>query len=202
MPRNTIPIIGLLATTWLGACAEPPRGALAAEWNAASPSVVDSVRPIEEELARFRHEVGGGEVRELDSDVRSRDELIAAFTRALEQRDPAALQRLLLTPAEFAWLYYPHTVYTHPPYRQAPGMVWLLTSQNTHKGMSRLLERYGGRRLEGTGYRCGRTEPQDLNVLHLDCGVLLPGDTTPRALFGSVIERNGRFKFVSYANGL
>lgn len=49
---------------------------------------------------------------------------------------------------------------------------------------------------------CGTVEPQDLNVLHGDCGVRFDGDTLPRSLFGTVIERRGRFKFVSYANGL
>lgn len=190
--------LAVLLAWCMAGCAEPQRPVM----TTAHQTMVDSVRPIEVELARFRRENGAGEVRELDSPARSRDALVQAFVRALEQNDTAALRRLLLTPAEFAWLYYPYTVYTHAPYRQAPGMVWLLTSQNTRKGVGRLLERFGGAPLDVRGHTCARSEPQDLNVLHLECGVQLAGDARPRALFGTIIERSGRYKFVSYANDL
>ena len=141
-------------------------------------------------------------VRALRGGATSRDELVARFGQALAAHDTAALSALLLDAQEFAWLYYPYTVYTHPPYRQAPGMVWLLTAQNSEKGLRRVLERFGGRDPALAGYACRTTEPQDLNVLHGDCAVRLAGDTTGRRLFGTIIERDGRFKFVSYANGL
>lgn len=168
----------------------------------AAAATVDSIRPIAEELAHFRAGVGARrEVRALRGGARSRDELVARFSRALAAHDTAALAGLQLDAGEFAWLYYPYTVYTHAPYRQAPGVVWLLTTQNSEKGLRRLLERYGGRD-PGHDYECGTREPQDLNVLHGACVVRLAGDSARRRLFGTIMERDGRFKLVSYANEL
>jgi hypothetical protein len=195
-----------LAALLAAACAvEPsPERAAGTPLEAALPAtmaVVDSALPVEAELRRFRV-AAGAEARELRGGGESRDALVGAFLQALHRQDTAALRRMLLTPAEFASLYYPYTIYTHPPYTQSPGMVWMRTAQNSQKGLSRLLQRYGGRRLDAGDYRCAAPEPQDLNVLHADCGVVFPGDPLPRSLFGTIIERNGRFKFVSYANGL
>lgn len=163
-------------------------------------AVVDSARPMEEDLQRFRASLGGEAPRELEGAPRSRDALVRAFVRALEREDTAALAGLVIDAAEFAWFYYPFTVYTHPPYSQPPGMVWLVTEQNSRKGLGRLLRSLGGRPLDFQGYRCARSEPQDVNLLHLDCGLLSGRDTTPVRLFGTILERHGRFKFVSYAN--
>jgi hypothetical protein len=109
---------------------------------------------------------------------------------------------MAMNAAEFAYFYYPYTVYTHPPYTQPPGLVWLLTEQNGRKGLVRLLRRFQDGRMDFRGYHCGRVEPQDLNLLHSGCGLLIGGDTVPARLFGTIIERSGRFKFVSYSNGL
>jgi len=205
---------GLIAVgCFAGAVALSPHGIGADPVGSAEPvrskavrdpqsAVVDSVRPIAEELARFRAGLGRPAPRELAGGARSRDGLVQAFMQALEQQDTARLAAMAMDAAEFAWFYYPYTIYTHPPYTQAPGMVWMLTTQNGQKGLARLLRRYGGRPLDNRGYRCGRVEPQDLNRLHLECGVLIGPDQAPARLFGTIIERNGRFKFVSYANGL
>lgn len=196
--RIRLPLLALLLLASSGCSPDRRTAAAAAE----AAITVDSIRPIEVELARFRESVGGREVRALRGGAPSRDELVARFSQGLAAHDTAALSALLLDAQEFAWLYYPYTVYTHPPYQQAPGMVWLLTVQNSEKGLRRALERFGGREPDGTRYSCATTEPQDLNVLHGDCAVRLAGDTTDRRLFGTIIERAGHFKFVSYANGL
>jgi len=164
--------------------------------------VVDSVRPVDEDLRRFRAQLGRPAPRELEGAEPARDQLVRAFVRALERRDTARLAAMAMNAAEFAYFYYPYTIYTHPPYTQAPGLVWLLTEQNGRKGLVRLLRRFQESRMDYRGYRCGRVEPQDLNLLHLDCGLLIGNDTVPARLFGTIIERNGRFKFVSYSNGL
>ncbi|HSJ15075.1 MAG TPA: hypothetical protein VK939_11710 [Longimicrobiales bacterium] len=194
----------LLVTVLAGGCAIEPAGsgtaadpAPAAPWG--SP-VSDSVRPVAVELAAFRE--GMTAPRRLEGGARSREALVRALVGAVERRDTTRLRELHLSAAEFAWFYYPYTIHTHPPYQQAPGMVWLLTTQNSQKGMTRALRRLGGQPLGYRGHDCVRSEPQDLNTLHAGCGVRLAGDSVPRRLFGTIIERAGRFKFVSYANSL
>ncbi|HXO86405.1 MAG TPA: hypothetical protein VN803_12870, partial [Gemmatimonadales bacterium] len=66
---------------------------------------VDSAVSREAELARFRD--GLTEPAALAGGAASRDALVRAFVRALQARDTIALAGLLLTRAEFAYLYYP-----------------------------------------------------------------------------------------------
>jgi hypothetical protein len=162
--------------------------------------VVDSARPAEVELARFRESLV--RPRRLEGGTRSLEALVHDFARAVATRDTARLRELHITAAEFAWFYYPYTVYTHPPYEQAPGLVWLLTTRNSQKGSNRLLRRFPGRDLRVLAIRCAEVVPQDINTLHGACTVELEGAAAPQLLFGTIIEREGRFKFVSYANGL
>jgi hypothetical protein len=173
---------------------------LAPATDAEPKSHVDSVRSIADELARFR--VGLTPVTDLHGGARSRGTLIKQFLAALAAHDTVTLQRLHLTRAEYAYLYYPYTVHTHPPYEQPAGLAWMLTTQSSQKGLKRLLARLAGTRPPLAGYTCASTEPQDLNILHRECVLKLQGNSAPQQLFGTIIERNGRFKFVSYSNGL
>jgi hypothetical protein len=191
---------GSQAATPAGPVQAAAPGAAIGTLNDPPTAVVDSARPVEEELRRFRAALGVAAPRELAGAPRSRAALVRSFVRALERKDTATLASLVIDAAEFAWFYYPFTVYTHPPYTQPPGMVWLVTEQNSRKGLGRLVRSLGGRPLDLRGYRCGRSEPQDVNLLHLECGVLLGRDPAPVRLFGTILERQGRFKFVSYAN--
>ena len=90
--------------------------------NRAQPGyIVDSILPVEEELRRFRADLPDAPTR-LVGGTDNRDALVAAFLHAVQARDSAALARLALTRAEFAYLVYPSSPYTVTPYRQAP---WL-----------------------------------------------------------------------------
>jgi hypothetical protein len=192
----------LLMLTLLNGCAsEAPAVEPAALAMADAPRVVvDSARPAEAELARFRESLEPP--RRLEGGARSLEALVHDFAQAVGTRDTARLRELHITAAEFAWFYYPYTVYTHPPYEQAPGLVWLLTTRNSQKGSNRLLRRFPGRDLRVLAIRCAEAVPQDINTLHGACTVELEGAAAPQRLFGTILEREGRFKFVSYANGL
>jgi hypothetical protein len=167
--------------------------------------VVDSALPIEEALRRFRTDVKdtptvlvGGE--------RSREALVAAFARAVERGDSVALRRMAITRAEFAFLVYPSSQYTRPPYRQQPEIVWLLLSAAGDKGMKRLVERRKGERFSLAAHECP-TPPavEGENRLWRGCVVRRirpPADTVTERLFGPIIARGGRFKFYSYGNEL
>jgi hypothetical protein len=182
----------------------PPAAAAARTAGTAvgPPTVVDSILPIEEELRRFR--AGTTEVSALGSSAaHSRDELVRRFVEAIARQDTAVLTALLVDRAEFAWLYYPHTVYSRKPYELSPGLVWFQMAQNSGKGLGRALHRFGGERLGVSGHRCDR-EPEQLgpNRIWAGCVVQLAGRPDELSLFGAIIERAGRFKFVSYGNAL
>jgi hypothetical protein len=166
--------------------------------------VVDSILPVEEELRRFRAVVGGVPASELKGGATSREALVSKFLKSLESNDTAALRSMLLTPREFADLVYPESPHTHPPYRQPPGLVWSMIQNAGSSGFTRLLRRLGGVALRHEGTRCeGPLERQGENTIMSRCNMRIAepgGSIRSRRLFGSIIERHGRFKFVSYAN--
>ncbi|MFL5575454.1 MAG: hypothetical protein ACJ79S_05740 [Gemmatimonadaceae bacterium] len=166
--------------------------------------VVDSVLPPEEALRRFRE--GLSPVARLDGGARSRDGLVADFARAVERGDSVALRRLEISRAEFAYLFYPSSIYTRPPYREQPEIVWILQRAKGGSGYRRLVQRFAGRPLGYRGYRCA-LEPriQGENRLWGECTVAYRnahGDSVTTRLFGAILERGGRFKFINYANDL
>jgi hypothetical protein len=165
---------------------------------------VDSVRPRAVELAEFR--AGLEEPTHLNGGADSRDALVRGFLRALERRDTAALSGLLLTRAEFAYLYYPTNPEALPPYDLAPGLMWFLLEGNSRRGLAHLLEERGGRPLGAAWYACDETPSrQGANLVWTACVVRrlqATGDTARERLFGPIVARHGRFKFVSFANRL
>ncbi|MHB1195027.1 MAG: hypothetical protein ACYC6F_18550 [Longimicrobiales bacterium] len=197
-------LASLVAASLLAACGRDERPPDAAGRPDTVRTIVDSIFPIEEELRRFRSDVGE-EPTSLAGGARSRDALVERFVTALEEADTAAFQDMLLTRAEFAWLYYPHTRFTAPPYELAPGLLWFQIENGTGRGFGRLLERMGGRPAHADGYDCP-SEPrtEGPNRVWEECVVhLRPPGGEPRdlALFGSILERGGVYKFVSFSNG-
>ena len=83
---------------------------------------------------------------------------------------------------------------------------WLLLSAESGKGISSVLRRFGGQRLELQRVRCPGDPLRDVaNIVWRDCVVRYRGegpDEHERALFAAIIERDGRFKFFSYATPL
>jgi hypothetical protein len=177
--------------------------------------VVDSILPAEEELRRFRLAVAAGEdagaaneprdsATTLAGGARSREGLVRRFMTALSANDSSAFSEMLLTAREFADLVYPESPYTHPPYRQSPALVWNQIRNPSTSGLTRLLRRIGGTRIHYMSHFCDRRpDRQGANVIWAGCTVRIVDqnrDTTSQRLFGSIIERDGQFKFVSYSN--
>ena len=173
--------------------------------NRAQPGyVVDSILPVEEELRRFRtitpdtlHSFAGG--------ATTRDELVRQFAEGLADTDTSALARLTISRAEFAWLVYPDSPLTAPPYRLAPNLAWMRHAAASGAGLTRLLERLGGSsfRMESWSCQVGPVR-EGANRIWRDCAVRFgkPGrEQRTLRLFSSIIERQGRFKILSYANG-
>jgi hypothetical protein len=195
-------LLGLLALS--AACAPSERPAASTESPDTIRTVVDSILPIEEELRRFRSTLREEPVA-LAGGAPTRDALVDRFIGALEAADTAALASLLITRAEFAWLYYPYTRFAAPPYELPPGLLWFQIENGTSRGFGRMMERMGGKPAHAQGYAC----PTDLlvegpNHVWEDCVVHLRppgGGERDLRLFGSILERAGVFKFISYSNG-
>lgn len=166
--------------------------------------IVDSILPIEEQVGRFQAALGPAP-KSFAHGAPSRDALVRAFVRAIEENDTTALVRLVVSRREFGYLVYPTSPNVRPPYRQAPQLVWLQRSSMTNKAASRLLERFGGRPLGVVGYRCP-TPPatQGENALWDGCVVSrrAAGESSSLRMFGPIIERGGTFKFLSLSTGL
>ncbi len=169
----------------------------------AIPTHIDSIFPIEESLRRFRAELGPAPDR-LSGGARSRDALVERFVASLATSDTAAFADMLLTRDEFGWLYYPHTRYTARPYELAPALLWFQIQNGTSRGIGRLLDRLGDTSLVVLDYVCA-PEPmvEERNRIWEDCALRIDppeGEPTFMRLFGSILERDGAFKFVSYTN--
>lgn len=166
--------------------------------------VVDSLVPREEALRRFRE--GLPAVDSLAGGAESRDALVAAFVRALGAADTAALAGLAITPAEFAYLYYPTATQALPPYDLEPRLMWFMLFEQSNQGIRRALQRYGGGAMRLADYDCeagGQREGE--NTIHGPCVVRWVdrrGDTLAAPLLSRILERGGRHKVLSYANKL
>jgi hypothetical protein len=204
-----LPIWGvglLLMLAWLAACNRSPSqpattGGLAAQ---SQPTHVDSFVPREVALERFRQV--GNRVSQLEHGAASRDALVRNFVHALERRDTMELRRLVLSRDEFAWLYYPTSAQGLPPYSLNPDLMWFLLVEQGNRGVRRAFNQLGRKRLDYVGYRCESPSLREgENTLWGPCLVRwqqAPGDTVEARLFGPILQRGERFKFLSYANKL
>jgi hypothetical protein len=182
-----------------GGCGD--RQVRAAERGGAA--VVDSAMPIEVALERMRH--GLPRPSGLTGGSKSREELVRGFVAALEASDTAALRRMVLHRDEFAWLYYPSSRLSRPPYQLPPELLWFQMQGESEKGASLLLLDRAGTALGYIGHDCASERREGENRIHGHCvlrRVTAVGDTVGERLFGLVMERGGTFKFVSYANKL
>ncbi len=193
----------LLAAAWMATRGSAPSEAAAGALPQDTLSG-DVLLPMPEMIARFQEGVPVPDTLG-DGVASSRDELVTAFVTAIKDSSAAALRSLRLDVAEFAWLYFPESRYTEKPYELPPETLWMLMDQNGLKGQTRLLRRFGGRQLDVTAYAC-EDEPrrEGPNTFWEQCLITVNSADGARSmrLFGSIMERGGRFKFVSMANDL
>jgi hypothetical protein len=166
-------------------------------------TVVDSLPPRDVALAQFR--AGLPEVTGFSGGAPTRDALVREFVRALTSADTAALRQLTLSRAEFGWLYYPSTPQGLPPYDLSPGLLWTMLALHGERGLRHALEGFGGRPARYLAHNCdARVSREGANTVYGPCVVrlALAADTVERRLVGLIVNRGGRFKFVSLANKL
>ena len=213
--RRRVTALLILATTTAALACAAGDAASTAGSAAAGAAVGDSVAagdaPARDEMdarldsALRRFQAGLPVPAALEGGEPSRDALVRRFVRAIEAADTADLRRMMMTRAEFAHLYYPGSAYTRRPSRQEADLVWFLHIQNSEKGVSRALARYGTEPLGFLDYACDPTPVREgANTLWHGCAMRLAprGDTLRLRLFGPILERDGRFKVYSFANDL
>ena len=170
----------------------------------AAGGTVDSILPIAEHLQRFRASLP--KIDSLSHASSSIDARVARWARAVSTRDTASLNAMVLDRAEFAWLYYPGSRMSMPPYEAPPELLWGQILVSSDEGARRMLARHGGRPLRVTALACpDSVEIEGVNRVRQNCTVALRSSDTPlppNRYFGSIIERDGRFKFLSMANRL
>lgn len=169
----------------------------------ASAVTVDSILPLDEALRRFR--AGLPRVVRLEGGAPSRDLLVERYAAAVAAHDTAALAAMFLTRAEFAWLYYPESPYTRAPTEQMAHVAWLLLRTQSEKGLSRVLQRFGGRPDAIGIHECsGEPDVHGESRVWTDCTVRVSTAEGARELrlFAAIVARDGRFKFQSYQNDL
>jgi hypothetical protein len=162
---------------------------------------VDSARTIEDELRLFRAALPP--VTSLAGGAAHRDTLIVRFLAAVEHGDTASVRNMVLSRAEFAFLYYPVSPYSRPPMQQAPALTWFLLLQESQKGITRVFDRYSRRPLHYVSHACEASPRAEGSFRFWDrCAITYRdgGTTVIRRFFGSIVERDGHFKFMSYAN--
>ncbi len=197
----------LAATT---ACADKPAPSPANEQAThvaevvAAGGVVDSILPIDEQLRRFRDALPP--IDTLLHASPSREALVTRWAAAIATNDSSDLNAMIMDRAEFAWLYYPDSPMSKPPYEAPPQLLWGQLLASSNKGATQLVNRFGGRRVTVSRFRCPTPpDTQGANVLHSKCEARLtaPGtQTVDGILFGTIIERDGRFKFVGLSTDL
>jgi hypothetical protein len=130
---------------------------------------------------------------------------MSTLASSYASRNADALKRLVLTRAEFGYLYYPESPYPEPPYQLAPELLWYMMEQNSAKGLERGLQRVGA----GTEYQAhmcpGPPRQEGRNRVHGPCTVQLrrpDGRVQDLRLVNAVVERDAVFKLVSFDNGI
>lgn len=204
LTTRRLAVVALICLVVGNACTRDQKASTGTKSESASaqPTVVDSALPRGVELARFRADLGP-EVTELSHGFGTRDSLMDAFLKRLAARDTARLAELGLTKAEFAWIYYPSSPIGKPPYDLSPALMYFQFDGNNRKGFVHLLEERGGKDLKVVGYTCAAPEKQEKNTVFAQCMVKRlqsPGDTLSELLFGGIIEHNGKYKLLNFAN--
>jgi hypothetical protein len=166
--------------------------------------VIDSILPVEEELRRFRAALPGDSATTFTGGSASREALARRFVRALVANDTNDLRAMAVHGREFADLYYPESPYTHAPYRQSPALAWSLIQNPSTSGLTRLVRRLGGQPMTYVSHKCDpKVLHEGRNTRYAGCLITIvdaSGAKVTKRYFGSIVERDGNFKFMSYTN--
>jgi hypothetical protein len=131
----------------------------------------------------------------------SASDLAQAVLAALEQRDRPALLALALDEREFRDHVWPELPAAEPERNLPFSFVWGDLRQKSEGSLARTLGEYGGRHYElvHLNFRGGTTQYRTY-LVHRETELTVRDATGESRvqLFGSVLEKDGRFKVFSY----
>lgn len=169
----------------------------------AAGGVVDSVHPIAVHLERFRKDLGANPDT-LSHASGTMKALVERWVAAVAANDTSALNKLAMNRAEFAWFYYPESKMSKPPYEAPPELLWGQLLASSDEGARGVLKGLGGKAITLKNVRCPSMPTlEGANRLHEGCTLVLQvsGSTQPEGVyFGTILERDHRFKFVGFSN--
>ena len=169
--------------------------------------IIDSILPPAEALRRLQQEVTDPIPTRLTGGADSRAALIRAYWEALQRTDTTLIRSLVVSKAEFAYLYFPES----SPFASGmqPVPAWVLYEAQTGRGLtaasSQAREAAAGRAVlrDVTCRAGGRME--GASETSGPCGVVVrwPDQRTDTLWIAStVIRRDGRYKLLGLDNAL
>jgi hypothetical protein len=140
--------------------------------------------------------------RPLSNSHESPEALGRAVLAALETRDVDALRALALTREEFTEHVWPELPAARPERNLSPSFVWGDLNQKSNVTLRNTLGAHGGKKYEFRSIRfLGETTQYDSYRVTRESELTVKdsaGSERQVRLFGSVLEKDGRYKVFSY----
>ena len=132
----------------------------------------------------------------------SPEALARAVLSALERRDVDALNELAIDEGEFREHVWPELPAARPERNLPFSYVWGDLHQKSTARLGQTIAKHGGKAYKLVSMRfIGETTPYQSYRVHRDSEITLTdaeGGIQPIRLFGSVLEKDGRYKVFSY----
>jgi len=134
----------------------------------------------------------------------SADELARGVAQGLAANDREALDRFRISREEYMAVVWPELpVSKIEQWKSQSGFVWSQHAAKSDQGLRMIIARFGGKTLTVRSVTC-KTPAQEYATfkLHVRPAVELvdqSGATQADPVFGTIIERSGRFKVFSYS---
>jgi hypothetical protein len=196
------PLVAVTLAAALGTACRPTEATKSAADSTPVAAAPDSQYTPTAMIAAFRRKAGAQTLRLGPGAATHRDTLVTRYVHALERADTAAFRAMQLDVGEFAWLYYLDSPMARTPYELDPDVMWMQIASQSTRGLTRALARFGGRSLGTTATTCEAPTVSGSLRLHACSVTLRPSDAPAVVLPLSIVERDGRFKFVGYGNPL
>jgi hypothetical protein len=125
-----------------------------------------------------------------------------AVLEGLAARDVAALSELSLTEDEFREIVWPELPSSRPEVNLPVAYAWGTLAQNSQGSLATTIAAHGGRRYTLVNVRVtGRSTPYESFTVHRDVALDVVDEAGVRRqihVFGSLLERDGRWKVFSF----
>jgi len=152
--------------------------------------------------AACRTSADRGDARPLAHTFDSPSAAAAAVADALARKDLEALRTLTLSEHEFRTIVWPELPSSRPEVNLPVAYAWGTLQQTSQNSLGTTFSTHGGRRYTVVGVEfAGGTTRYESFAVHRKAQMLVRGEDGAEqrlALFGSLLEREGRFKIFSY----